>query len=147
MTRQDSFFIKKLCERLTGNTFVPLEFVKHVHRHGGIDMSNLSHEDLLQLLEGRFVSDWKEVSFSFSELLASYSVPNAKRDQSRTKEEIVGWVFAAFVIADAIKQGTTDWEMQFNLFMNGFLEVRQELEIHEVIEVFQRVFRRDAEES
>jgi len=52
-------------------------------------------------------------------------------------------VFASFVIADAIKQGATDWEMQFNLFVNGFLEVRNELDIYEAIEIFERVFHPD----
>jgi len=144
MTRQDSILIERLWNRLTGRKFVPQEFVKQVHWHGGHDMSNLTEEDLLQLLEGRFSGDWSQPAFSFSELLAFYSVPNASRDKSRTKEEIVGWAFAAFVIADAIKQGGTDWEMQFNLFMNGFFEVRSELEIDEAIEIFQRVFHRDA---
>jgi hypothetical protein len=144
MTRQDAILIEKLWERLTGRKFVPQEFVKLVRLHGGHDTSNISHEDLLRLLEGQFAGNWSEPAFSFSELLAYYSVPNASRDKSRTKEEIVSWVFAAFVIADAIKQGATDWEMQFNLFMNGFLEVRSELEIDEAIEIFQRVFHRES---
>jgi hypothetical protein len=144
MTAQDLTFIKKLWKRLASTQFVSTEFVKAVRLHGGHDMSNLSHEDLLRLLEGQFAGNWSEPAFSFSELLAYYSVPNESRDKSRTKEEIVGWVFAAFVIADAIKQGATDWEMQFNLFMNGFLEVRRELEIDEAVEIFQRVFQRDA---
>lgn len=144
MTKQDVLFIEKLWNRLTGRKFVPQEFAKEMHWQGGIDMSNLSPEDLLQLLEGRFSGDWDKPAFSFSELLALYSVPNAKRDRSRTKEEIVGWVFASFVIADAIKQEAAEWQMQFNLFMDGFIEVRSELEIDESIEIFQRVFHSDA---
>ena len=143
MTKQDVLLIEKLWDRLTGRKFVPEEFAKQVHWHGGHDMSGLSVENVLQLLEGRFSGDWHKPAFSFSELLAFYSVPNAKRDRSRTKEEIVGWVFASFVIADAIKQDATDWEMQFNLFLNGFFEVRSELDIYEAIDIFQRVFNRD----
>jgi hypothetical protein len=143
MTKQDALFIEKLWNRLTGRKFVPEEFAKQVHWHGGHDMSGLSVENVLQLLEGRFSGDWHKPAFSFSELLAYYSVPNAKRDQSRTKEEIVGWVFASFVIADAIKQEAKEWEMQFNIFIDGFIEVRSELEIDEAIEIFQRVFQRD----
>src|SRR5208282_591529 len=96
MKQQDSIFIERLWNRLTGRKFVPQEFVKQVHWHGGHDMSSLTEEDLLQLLEGRFSGDWSQPAFSFSELLAFYSVPNANRDKSRTKEEIVGWVFASF---------------------------------------------------
>jgi hypothetical protein len=143
MTKQDITLIEKLWDRLTGRKFAPKEFVKQIHWHGGHDMSNLSEEDLLQLLEGKFVGDWTAPAFSFSELLAFYSVPNSNRDKSRTKEEIVGWVFASFIIADAIKHGATDWEMQFNLFIKGFLEVRGELEIEESIDIFHRVFHCD----
>ena len=55
------------------------------------------------------------------------------------QEEIVGWVFASFVIADAIRHGSSDWEFQFNHFINGFLEVRSDLEMDEAIEIFQEV--------
>jgi hypothetical protein len=140
MTKQDAQFIENLWNRLVGRMFVPEEFAKLVHWHGGHDMSGLSVENVLELLEGRFSGDWHEPAFSFSELLAYYSVPNAKRDRSRTKEEIVGWVFASFVIADAIKQGAKEWEMQFNVFLDGFIEVRSELEIDEAVQIFQRVF-------
>ena len=143
MTKQDVVFIERLWNRLTGRKFVPHEFAKQIHRDGGIDMENLSTEDLLQLLEGRFAGDWNEPAFSFSELLSYYSVPNANRDWSRTKEQIVGWVFASFVIADVIKHGATNWEMQFDQFINCFVELRSELEIDEAIEIFQRVFHRD----
>jgi hypothetical protein len=139
MTKQDFILIEKLWNRLTGTKFVPLDFAKLIRRHGGHDMSKLCEEDVLRLLEGEFSGNWHEPAFSFSELLAYYSVP----DENRTKEEIVGWVFASFVIADAIKQGATDWEMQFNLFVNGFLEVRNELDIYEAIEIFERVFHPD----
>jgi hypothetical protein len=96
---------------------------------------------LLGLLEGKVNGNWNARAFSFSELLAYYSVP----DENRTKEEIVGWVFASFVIADAIKEGATDWELHFNIFMNGFLEIRKELEIDEAIDIFQRVFHQREE--
>ena len=131
--------IERLWTRLTGKEFVPLEFAKLILRHGGHDMKKLREEDVLRLLGGTFTGNWHEPAFAFSELLAFYSVPDA----NRAKEEIVGWVFASFVIADAIQRGATDLEMQFNLFLNGFLEVRNELDIYEAIDIFQRVFHRD----
>jgi hypothetical protein len=143
MTKQDVILIEKVWNRLTGRKFVPEDFVQQVRWHGGHDMTNLSHDDLLRLLEGRFAGDWNAPAFSFSELLAVYSVPNSNRDKSRTKEEVVGWVFAALVIADAIKKRATDWEMQFNLFINGFLQVRSELDVEEATEIFQHVFHRE----
>lgn len=138
MTREDYMLIENLWNRLTGEKFVPIDFAKALLRHGGHDMSKLCEADMIQLLEGRFTGDWHKPAFSFSELLAFYSVP----DQGRAEEEVVGWVFASFVIADAIKQGATDWEMQFNIFLNGFLEVRDRLEIGEATEIFERVFNR-----
>jgi hypothetical protein len=137
MTNQDAVLIEKLWNRLVGKNFIPAEFVKQIRWHGGHDMKNLSEESVLQLFEGRFLGDWHEPAFSFSELLAFYSVP----DKNRRKEEIVGWVFASFVIADAVRHGATDWEMQFNLFLNGFLEVRGELDMYEATSIFERVFR------
>ncbi len=137
MTNQDVILIEKLWNRLVDRKFLPSDFVKQVRWHGGYDMKNLTEEDLLQLLEGRFSGDWHKPTFALSELLAFYSVP----DKNRHKEEIVGWVFASFVISDAIKHDETEWERQFNLFMNGFLEVRSELEIEEAVEIFHRVFQ------
>ena len=91
MTNQDAVLIEKLWNRLVGKNFIPAEFVKQIRWHGGHDMKNLSEESVLQLFEGRFLGDWHEPAFSFSELLAFYSVP----DKNRRKEEIVGWVFAS----------------------------------------------------
>jgi hypothetical protein len=139
MTKQDYILVEKLWGRLTGTKFVPLAFAQLIRRHGGHDMSNLRDEDVLQLLVGEFAGNWHDPVFSFSELLAYYSAP----DEKRTNEEIVGWVFASLVIADAIKQGATDWEMEFNKFINCFVEVRSKLETDEAVEIFQRVFHRD----
>lgn len=137
MTNQDVILIEKLWKRLVEKPFSPREFVKQIRWHGGQDMLNLSEEDLLQLLERRFSGDWHEPAFSFSELLAKYSVP----DKNRLKEEIVGWAFASFVISDAIKHEKAEWEMEFNNFMNCFAEVRDELEIEEIVQIFRRVFQ------
>jgi len=134
--------IKGLWERFVETEFVPEHFAKQILWHGGIDMVQLTEEDLVRLFEGRFTGDWAKVAFSFSELLAVYSVPDKDRGQPRLNEEIVGWVFASFVMAEVIKQGNAEWEMEFNLFMNGFLAVRDELEIDEIVEIFQQVFAR-----
>lgn len=135
--------IINLWERLVEKPFVPQEFAKQILWHGGHDMVQISRENILQLFDNTFVGDWNRVAFSFSELLAYYSVPDKDRDRSRLKEEIVGWVFASFVMAEAVRRGAAEWEMEFNFFMNAFLEVRGELEIDEIVEIFGYVFSDD----
>lgn len=141
MTKKDVVFLDGLWRRLTGDAFTPQELAKQVKHDGGHDMSKLSEEDLLQLLDGRFSGDWKEPAFSFSELLAFYCVP----DENRSKKQTVGWVCASFVIADAIEQGAADWELQFDKLVDSFLAVRNDLEAKEAVHVFQRVFHCDDE--
>lgn len=132
--------IINLWERLVGTSFAPQEFAKQILWHGGHDMAQLSSESILQLFDNTFVGDWNRVAFSFSAQLAYYSVPDKDRDGVRIKEEIVGWVFASFVMSEAVKQGAAEWEMNFNFLMNAFLEVRGELEIDKIVEIFGYVF-------
>ncbi len=103
-------------------------------------MSNLSEEDVLQLLNGRFAGDWHEPAFSFSELLACYA---AGEGNDMTKEQMVGWVAGAFVVADAINQNATDLELQFNIFFEGFLVVRNKLGADECIHILRRFLCRE----
>lgn len=143
MTKQDIAFLDGLWRRLTGDAFTPQKLAEQLKHDGGHDMSNLSEEDLLQLLDGRFSGDWKEPTFSFSELLAFYCVPDA----NRSKKQTAGWVCASFVVSDAIKQGATDWELQFDKLIDGFLAVRNDLEAKDAVHVFQRVFHLDDESA
>jgi hypothetical protein len=136
MTQHDILFLDGLWRRLTGDAFSSETLAKQIKHDGGHDMSDLSEATLLQLLDGRFSGDWKEAAFSFSELLAFYCVP----DENRSKKQTVGWVCASFVISDAIRQGATDWELQFDKLIDGFLAVRNDLEAEEAVYVFQRVF-------
>lgn len=137
MTENDIAFLDRLWRRLTGDAFTAQKLAEQLKHVGGHDMTNLSEGELLQLLNGRFSGDWNEPAFSFSELLADYCLP----DENRPKEQTVGWVCASFIISDAIKQGATDWELQFDKLIDGFLAVRDNLETEEAIHVFQRVFR------
>jgi hypothetical protein len=133
---QDMDFYRQLWERLVGHEFTPQKLADRLRVDGGVDIENLSAADVIDLIEGRFSGSWSEVAFSFSEILASYSVPGG----IQSPEQIVGWVFAAFVIADAIKKNEADWELEFNKVINGFLAVRDKLETDECIFILQRVF-------
>lgn len=132
----DLAFYAQVWARLTAEEFTPEKLAKRVHFDGGYDIAKLSESDLIALIEGRFEGDWSGPGFSFSELLAYYSVPGA----IQAGEQIVGWIFASFVIADAVRADATDWEMEFNNFIDGFLAVRAKLELEESIHVFERVF-------
>jgi len=138
-TAKDVEFYRLLWERLAGQEFSVGKLANRLRLDGGVDVENLSHADICDLIEGSYSRSWSEVAFSFSEILATYSVPSG----IQTGEQIVGWVCASFVIADAIRNDATDWEMEFNKFIDGFMVVRDRLETEESINVFQRVFRSD----
>ncbi len=135
----DVQFYREVWSRLVGATFTAPKLVERVRVDGGYDLEGLSDRDLLDLVEGRFQGAWDGVAFAFSELLAYYSVPG----QTLTGEQVVGWIFASVSIADAIRKDATDWELQLNLFINGFLAVRDKLEADESVRVFERVFCSD----
>jgi hypothetical protein len=135
-TIRDLDFYRQLWVRLVGGEFSASSLAERVRNDGGMDIGNLSDAELLDLIEGRFSGNWTEAAFSSSELLAYYAVPGAITGP----EQIVGWVFIAFVAADAIKEDALEWEAQFNSFMNGFLSVRDQLEREECVQIFHRVF-------
>lgn len=137
MAKEDVAFLERIWIRLATETFSKEILAQQVFKDGGIDMSRLSEKDILSLIEGRFDGDWHKPAFSFSELLTYY----AACGKDLKPQQIVGWVFAAFVISDAIKHDATEWERQFNFFMAGFLELRSKLEIDETVEIFHRVFQ------
>jgi len=133
---KDITFYRELWERLSGTDFTAQKLAERVRVDGGIDIRDLSESDVLALIEGSFSGSWKSAAFSFSEMLDSYSVTGGIENP----EQIVGWVFASFVVADAVRQGEIEWELHFNSLMDGFLSVRNKLETLEAIVIFQRVF-------
>ena len=135
MTEADIDVLRDLWGRLTGSEFSLRRLARRIHQDGGGDMSNLSEDDLIRLMEGKFHGDWWEPAFSFSELLAYYA---AGKGSSMTKEQVVGWIAGAFVLADAISQNATDLELQFGIFFAGFLLVRQNLRPDECLYVLRR---------
>ena len=136
MTENDNNFLSALWQRLTNSKFSQNLLFQQFFKDGGHDVSNLSQEDLKLLADGRFVGDWKEPAWAASELLAYYSVPVSER----TNEQVVTWVFAAFVLADSIAHGDTEWDTKINFFFDGFYCVRSKLEPEEIIYIFQRLY-------
>ena len=133
---KDLDFYRELWERLAGDSFSTQKLAQRLRADGGVDIQDLSHADVLSLIEGRYRGSWAEVSFAASELLATYSVAGG----IESGEQVVGWVFAAFAFADAVGKGHADWEIQFDIFMNGFLRVRDPLEPEDSVSIFERVF-------
>lgn len=133
---KDVDFYRLLWERLVRHEFTPKKLAGRVHEDGGYDIENLTESNLIELIEGRFSGSWTEPAFSFSELMAFYSVPGA----IKMPEQAVGWVFASFVIADAIRKDMLDWELQIDKLLDGLMVVRHQLESDELVHVFQRLF-------
>ena len=136
MTNADTALLQAIWLQLAEDEFSKEKLADRVLRDGGTDMSDLSQEDLIALLEGRFHGDWQRPAFSFSELLAYYRACG----KEMTPHQIVGWVFASFVIADAIKQNAAEWERQFDNFINGFITINEHLEVAHSVQIIQRVF-------
>lgn len=132
----DSDLLARLWNRMVGDDFSPAKLVARVRHDGGYDIENLSDELILSLIGGTHEGAWGEVAFSFSELLAYYSVPGG----IESAEQTVGWAFAALMIAQCVRHAATDWEMEFDKFINGFIVARQRLETEESIEIFERVW-------
>jgi hypothetical protein len=110
------------------------EFSRGLFCDGGIDMSDISEKTILELLRGNFDGTWENVAFSFSELLAFYSVSELNSKQ------IVNWVFSAFVIREAIRKGKKEWEFIFEILMSGLYKVMQEIELEDSIYILSYIF-------
>ncbi len=134
--KKDVEFYRELWERLVGSTFTPKKLADRLRLDGGVDIEDLSDAHVLDLIEGGYSGPWSEVAFTSSELLASYSVPGG----IQTAEQVIGWVFSSFAFADSAKHDEADWEIQFDIFINGFLAIRGQLEPDESIHIFQRIF-------
>jgi hypothetical protein len=132
----DSDFLNRLWIRLVDDDFSADKLVARIRHDGGYDIESLSNEVMLALIAGTYDGAWDGVAFSFSELLAYYSVPGGME----SAEQIIGWVFAALMIARCVRHAATDWEMEFDKFINGYVAARQRLETEESIEIFERVW-------
>ena len=100
MTEYDRNLIKNMWARVVGREFQLDDLIAGVRFDGGHDMSNLANDDLANLFLGRFSGDWKEVRFSFSEVLFYYDASTDEEDF--TDAEIVHWAFSALVLADVM---------------------------------------------
>ena len=140
MTKNEYIFLQNLWNRLCKDTFSPENLIKRVRIDGGLDVSGLSDDEMLQLFEGNFAGDWHEVAFSFSALLAYYST-FCKSDHIKDLRQIVGWGVSVFMIRDAIEKNVTDLDLQFNFFIESFFHIKTKLEIEESIFIILSFFR------
>jgi hypothetical protein len=144
MIKQDLDFLANVWLRLTQEAFSPQQLADLLRNDGGVDIRNLSESDVLELIEGQFNGDWREPAFTFSEILGFYAA-HATLHKRLTKKQVVAWIFASFVVAEAVRQDVTDLELKFNKFIDGFLLVRDELDVDESTYVFQRFFARNSQ--
>ncbi len=135
-TNSDIELYERLWKKFHGGQLNIQALIDGVLKDGGHDMTGLTQHEIAALIEGRFTGDWNKVAFSFSELLSYYDALG----QKLTDTQAISWVFSAFTIAEAIKHGVTDWELQFNSVINGFSRIKGKFGRDELLEIFQRIF-------
>lgn len=122
--------------QVAGDDFSKEKLAESVFKDGGNDMSRLTKEDVVAIIEDRFNDDWHKPAFAFSELLSYYVACG----NELTPLQIVGWVLASLAIADAIAHGATEWDRQFNFFFDGFAIIKDKIEVEQSVQILRRVF-------
>ncbi len=131
MISQELDFLRMLWRRFVGTDFSSEVFLQLVRKSGGQDISDISHDQLNDLLEGRFTGDFAKVRFTFSEMLSSGA-------SEASGALIVVWVFAVLMLADAMAAVNWDTSMEFNIFIDGFLKLRKHFTTEEWLFIFSR---------
>jgi hypothetical protein len=72
-------------------------------------------------MESRFEGKWKDVRFSFSEMLAFYGVSELNNVQ------VVGWCFSALIIGEACRKHATEWDSHLHVLTIGFSHIKNVL--------------------
>ena len=121
-------------ERLMGVPFNASDLADNLIRDGGHDISALTKDDLLCLMEDRFQGKWFNVVFSFSELLTYYAACEL------TNVQVVAWCFSALIIGKAARKLETDWEHQLYFLAIGFTRVKPILTYDEFVVVLTQAF-------
>ncbi len=136
MIAKDMDLLKALWHRLVGGNFSSERLIGRIRHDGGNDVSNLSDDEVLQLIEGRFSGNWREPVFSFAELLGYYAV----NSNDLSNEQIVGWVFTVLILVEAMERGDADIDLLFNSFIDGFSRFRHKLPQEVWLYIFARFF-------
>jgi hypothetical protein len=139
MTTRDLALLEKLWARLVGDGFLMRLLAEQIRKDGGHDVSDLSDEELIQLIEGRFSGDWREPAFAFGETLAFYVAMGSEMKP----QQVLGWVCSALIIRDAVRKNAADWDMVSNNLIKGFLVVRNQLHTEECVEILSSIFGPD----
>ena len=126
----------RIWTKLAHGSFSMERLAEQVRFDGGLDMESLTVADLVQLMNGH-PGNWGDVAFGFSELLAYYS---AIPPEGFAGAQVVGWAFGCVALADAIRAGFGDWDMEVHKFLDVLLRVRHKLDAEELSELLQRVW-------
>lgn len=126
----------RIWTKLVDDRFSPERLAAQVRLDGGLDLESLTVADLVELMNGH-PGNWGDVAFGCSELLAYYS---AVPPEELTGARVVGWAFGWVALADAIRAGAGDWDMEVNKFLDVLPRVRHRLGAEEMSEFLQRVW-------
>ena len=135
MNSVDLDFLASIWRQLSETDFQKETLIDLLLVDGGLDISELSRHDLLALMDGTFSGEWRRPAFAFSEMLSHYLAGA----HEMSDEHVVGWIFAAFILAEAIEQGATDWEREFNHFLAGLYILQARLEVDDSLFILRRV--------
>ena len=103
--------------RLNKTPFNASVLADRLLQDGGLDIEPLTKSDLISLIEEHFEGKWKDVTFSFSEILAFYGGFDLNHVQ------VIAWCFSALTMGEACRKGETDWSSHLYLLTNGFNRV------------------------
>jgi hypothetical protein len=117
--------------RLIGTPFNASNLAQQLLHDGGLDIQPLTKSDLISLMEGHFEGKWKDVTFSFSEMLAFYG------DFDLSNVQAIGWCFSALMIGEASRKHETDWESHLFVLTIGFTHIKSVLTCDEFAAVLQ----------
>jgi len=126
----------RIWTKLVNDRFSVERLAAQVRFDGGLDMESLAVADLVELMNGH-PGNWADVAFGFSELLAYYS---AVSPEELVGAQVAGWAFGCVALADAIRAGVGDWEMEVHKFLDVLLRVRHKLDVEDLSRLLQRVW-------
>ena len=105
--------------RLLNAPFDASVLANRLLQDGGLDIEHLTESDLISLIEGHFEGKWKDVIFSFEEMLAFYG-----GGFELNNLQVIAWCFSALTIGEACRKNETDWSLHLYVLTNGFSRVK-----------------------
>ena len=135
----DNDFIEHRWNRLASEPFSQANLAILIKRAGGADMSDLSDAYISDVVNGQISKDRCIPSYPFSEILSRYKAA-VDRGYALKAEDVIVSVWTLLILSDAIRNGSSNWDQEFNIYLDAFLVVRKQLKREECAHIFIRSF-------